>query len=240
MKIGVLLANNDDADFARRHPDDARKVAALLSALRPAWNYESVAVKDGVFPAAPGDFDGYVITGSPASVNELHPWIRRLEAFIVELEAARVPTVGLCFGHQAIAKALGGVVSANRDGWGLGTGETVFERFESWMEPPQKSLVLHAAHNEQVIVPPAQARVLGGSAHCPIGSFCIGRHIFTTEFHPEITGEFMCALLDHLSDHLDVATIARARASLERPVDSALFARWMVAFFEQGAARGGA
>ena len=231
--MAVLLTNDDTSAFAAHFPNDGQKVVEFLKPLRPDWSYEVVPVKDGVLPASPGEFDGYVITGSPASVNDGSlPWVRQLLEFIRAVHAARQPLVGLCFGHQAVARALGGLVARNAAGWGLGTAPTQWHLDRPWMTPPQATTTLMAAHNEQVIRMPEGALCLGGSDFCPIGSMQIGQHIWTTQFHPEMPLVFMQALLGYLTDKLDADTMARAHASLANAADVPLFGQWMVQFFD--------
>ena len=231
-RIAVLLTNDDRSAFAARFPNDGQKVIALLQPLRPQWHFEVVPVKDGVLPETAQAFDGHVITGSPASVNdERLPWVGLLLEFIRALHAARRPLIGLCFGHQAVARALGGQV-ARHHAWGLGTATTHWAQARPWMQPAQASSTLMAAHNEQVTRLPEGAQCLGGSDFCPVGSMQIGQHIWTTQYHPEMPLVFMQALLGHLADKLDAATLERARASLSQTADAPLFGQWMVQFFE--------
>ena len=151
LRIAVLLTNDDRSAFAARFPNDGEKVIALLQPWRPDWHFEVVPVKDGVLPASVQAFDGHVITGSPASVNdERLPWLPPLLDFIRALHAARRPLIGLCFGHQAVARALGGEVRRHNAGWGLGTATTQWAQTPAWMQPAQACTTLMAAHNEQV------------------------------------------------------------------------------------------
>jgi GMP synthase-like glutamine amidotransferase len=232
-RIAVLLTNDDTSAFAAQFPDDGQKVVQLLQPLRPDWTFVVVPVKDGVLPASLAAFDGHVITGSPASVNDDSlPWVGPLLDFIRAVHAARQPLMGLCFGHQAVARALGGQVARNAAGWGLGTAPTHWHADRPCMQPSQASTTLMAAHNEQVTRMPEGAVCLGGSEFCPIGSMQIGQHIWTTQFHPEMPRVFMQALLGYLADKLDARTLAQAHASLSEPVDAPLFGQWMVQFFE--------
>ena len=232
-RIAILLTNDDDSAFAQAYPNDGEKFAARLRALRPDWVYEVLSVKDGVFPPCAPAYDGYLITGSPASVNNATlPWVEPLMASIRELDRFQVPTVGLCFGHQAIAKALGGVVGHNPGGWCLGVAETDVKHAEGWMQPEKSHLNLFAAHNEQVLTPPAQARVLSQSDFCPVGSFAVGQHFFTSQYHPEISRQFMADLLAYLDGKLDAGLIAQARAQINDALDDELMFRWIVQFLE--------
>lgn len=232
--IGILLTSNDTSDFAKRFDHDGVRFTNLLAPLRPDWNFTTVSVKDGIFPDRPEAFDGYIITGSPASVQGRDAWILKLLEFIRETEARKVPQFGACFGHQALALALGGDVQRSPKGWGLGTSLTVFDRFAPWMEPRRETVRLYSAHQEQVTRLPDAAEVLGGDDFCPIGAFRIGSHVFTTEFHPEMTPDFIGGLVDYLADHLDAETIGRARTSLALEEDGRFFARWIAAFLEGG------
>ena len=153
MHIAVLMANTDDSAFAQAHPGDGSKFETLLHGLRPDWRVSVYAVKDGKFPAMDAVYDGWIITGSPASVHDSNAWVRQLEALIRRLVAEEQPLFGACFGHQAIAKALGGVVGDNPGGWVFGLVETVMEGV------PMR---LYAAHREQVLGLPEGAVGLGG------------------------------------------------------------------------------
>lgn len=234
-KIGILLTSNDTSDFARRFPDDGEKFIALLAPLRPDWTFEVIRVKDNVFPESPDAFDGYIITGSPASVNGSEVWIARLMEFIRMLSDRRINVFGACFGHQAIAVALGGTVAVSPKGWGLGIAKTHFAKTAPWMQPAHCELTLYAAHGEQVTKLPEGAVVLGGDEFCPVGAYRIGDHVFATEYHPEMTPDFIAALIDELDDDLDKATIGRAKASLAMPDQGKDFAQWIVNFLEYSA-----
>jgi len=233
LHIAVLLTNNDTSAFAAHFPNDGQKVVQLLEPLRPDWSFDVVSVKDGVFPSGPEAFDGYVITGSPASVNDDSlPWVGPLLDFIRAVHAARQPLIGLCFGHQAVARALGGQVARNAAGWGLGTAATHWHHTRPWMLPAQSTTTLMAAHNEQVTHMPEGAECLGGSDFCPTGSMQIGQHIWSTQYHPEMPLVFMQALLGYLADKLDNNTLARAHGSLQQAADVPLFGQWMAQFIE--------
>ncbi|MEZ5925703.1 MAG: gamma-glutamyl-gamma-aminobutyrate hydrolase family protein [Hyphomicrobiaceae bacterium] len=237
-RIGILMTATDTPPFAAEFPDDGEAFRTLLSPLRPDWQFSIVYVKDGEFPGHAADFDGYVITGSPATVTDDRPWIKRLLGLIREVEAVRIPVAGICFGHQAIALALGGKVERAAQGWGYGVSETRHERFAPWMTPAKETIRLYTAHRDQVTVLPIGAELLGGSDHCPIGSYRVGEHVFTTEHHPEMTAAFMRRLTDHLEDYLEPSIIARARLDIETPQDGGLMARWIVQFLERTPLRG--
>lgn len=223
MHIAILMTNTDESAFAAQWPKDGEKFGTLLGKLRPGWRFSVFSVKDGVFPESLSGIDGFLITGSPASVLDEAPWVAELLQLIAKIVAAQVPLFGACFGHQAIALAMGGKVGRNPGGWVLGLTRTQMEGAE---------ISLYAAHNEQILVLPEGAEALGGNPDCPVGSFRIGGRVLTTQYHPEMTPAFISALVDHLQGKLPDAVIARARASLANPADTQRIADRMIAFFE--------
>lgn len=231
MRIGILVTSNDTSDFAARHDDDGIKFRQLLQPLAPDWKFPIYPVWLDEFPDTPDACDGYVVTGSPASVNDSHPWVGRLLSFIRQANTARIPLFGACFGHQAIAVALGGKVGKWDKGWGLGVVDTGFTKARDWMEPFQDHMRLYAAHGEQVTQLPAGAEVIGSDAFCPIAAYAIGDRVFATEYHPEMTDDFMADLIGELHGKLDSATLDRARESLAQGQDGPAFARWIIGFF---------
>lgn len=223
MHIAILMANTDESEFAQRHPKDGEKFARLIGPLRPDWRFTTIAVKDGEFPADLSDYDGFIITGSPASVHDEEPWVHRLMQVIRDIRAADRPLFGACFGHQAIAKALGGKVEKNPGGWVFGLAKTQMEG---------APIRLYAAHVEQVTQLPEGAEPLGGNADCPFGAYRIGPRVLTTQYHPEITEDFASALVEEYRDKLPPEVAERAKASLIRPAETARMAQRIVDFFE--------
>lgn len=224
MHIAVLMTNTDESEFAQCHPKDGEKFAAMIRSVRPDWQVTSYAVKDGTFPTDDTRFDGWLITGSPASVHDDAPWIDELKALIRRLDRHRAPLFGACFGHQAIAEALGGQVGRNPGGWVFGLTETTMEG---------QPIKLYASHIQQVVRLPEAARVTGGNADCPMGSFAVGDHILTTQYHPEMSHAFITALVDEYADDLPEPVVTRARADLAaHRADSARIAERIARFFE--------
>lgn len=224
VHIAVLMTNTDESEFAQGHPKDGEKFTAMIHAVRPDWRVSVFAVKDGAFPVDDSRFDGWLITGSPASVHEDEPWIGRLKALIRKLDAEHSALFGACFGHQAIAEALGGSVGQNPGGWVFGLTETEMEG---------RSIRLYSSHVQQVLTLPPAARVTGGNAECPIGSFAVGDHILTTQYHPEMSHDFITALVEEYASELPAPVVAGARRALAAgKADSLEIAERIARFFE--------
>lgn len=238
-RIAILNNNTDTSAFAQRFADDGQKVAAGLRMHRPDWQYEVWHAHGGELPTDPDAYQGWVLTGSVASVNDGAPWMARLAELVRHLHRRQVPLVGLCFGHQMVAHALGGRVGASPGGWRIGTAPTHYRAAPCaglpWMQPAQATITLFAAHQEQVLQPPPETEVIGGDEFAPSAALRIGRHVFTTQYHPELSREFMRALLDEYGALWPPALVAQARQQIEQPVDAALFMRWAAQFLEQAA-----
>jgi len=232
VHVDVLLMNTDRSAFAQRHPDDAQKVITALQAVRPGWAYRNWAARDGELPPDPLAADAWVLTGSVASVIQPEPWMERTAQAVRQRHAAGRTLVGLCFGHQLIAQALGGAVGRSAGGFRLGVADTQITVQEPWMDPPLPRLSLFAAHEDQVQQAPPGARVLGSSAHCPVSAYAIGQHVLCTQYHPELTRPFMRDLLATFGPKFGATVAAQAADEIERPVDADTFMRWAAQFIE--------
>ena len=235
MHIAVLATNTDDSDFAARHPRDVEKFRVLMQGVRPGWKITAFDLPKGEFPEDVQGFDGFLIGGSPSSVHDEDAWIERLFLVIRAAYAAGKPLAGACFGHQAIAKALGGTVDANPGPFVLGTAETEVTAPAPWMEPVA-SFRLAAAHGEQVTELPPGAEVVGWTPGCPAAAYRIGDRVFATQYHPEMTPEFLAALVEEFAPHFPAEVGRAARESLASGTEGLRFAEWIARFFERSKA----
>ena len=238
MHLAVLVTNTDDSAFAQKHPKDGEKFPAMLHAVRPDWRFSVWQVKDGDFPETLDGLDGAILTGSPASVHDGEAWIARLLDLIRTMDAARLPMFGACFGHQAIALALGGTVGRNPKGYVHGLTHSRLTARAPWMADLPDTLRLYGSHVEQVTALPPGAQATASSEDCPIAGFVTAGRIYTTQHHPEMTPAFIAALTDEMADYLGPEVTARARASLAEPADGRAFAESVARFFETASAAG--
>ena len=236
MHLAILMTNTDESDFAQARPKDGEKFTVLVQEQRPDWTCEVFLAKDGEFPEDIQAFDGVMITGSPASVHDEAPWVGRLFDLIREMDAKEIPVFGACFGHQAIALALGGSVGRNPGGWAHG-----FVMTESVGDLPfgarPTQVGLYASHIEQVTEVPEGATVVASGPGCPVGGYLKGRHIFTTQYHPEMTDGFIADLVEFTADYVGDEVTEAARESLRNRADREAFGRQIVQFFEWAAAQ---
>lgn len=230
MRIAILMTNTDESEFSQQHPKDGEKWRNLIQPKRPDWTLRVFRVKDGEFPQNESEFDGWIITGSPASVHDDMPWIGQLLELIQRIYTAKTPMFGACFGHQAIAMALGGAVSPNPKGWVFGSVEMEATARPPWMEA--RRFWQYGAHIEQVSELPEGADIVLRHEDCPIGGFIISDHVFTTQNHPEMTHDFIAALIEELANDKPADVITQARESLRLSADNGLFSDCIIRFFE--------
>ncbi|MGP3697462.1 type 1 glutamine amidotransferase [Rhodobacter sp. NSM] len=184
MLIGILQTGEAPdvlSDKMGDYPDMFRR---LLGG--KGFEFRTYRVLDMDFPASVHDCDGWLVTGSRHGVYEDHAFIPPLEAFIREARDARVPMVGICFGHQIIAQALGGRVERSEKGWAV--GPTTYD----FAGDP---IVLNAWHRDQVIEPPDGAEVVAANHFCENAALLYGDFAFTVQAHPEFRDDFMDGLI---------------------------------------------
>lgn len=143
-------------------------------------------------------FDGVVITGSSASAYDALPWIERLSRAILDWADHGVPILGICFGHQILAQALGGRVEKNPAGWEVGTCEvelTEAGRNDYLFKGFPNRFPVMQSHQDVVTQLPPGAECLAANAICGIQAMRVGDKIRSVQFHPEYTKEHIEFLL---------------------------------------------
>ena len=230
MRIGLLMCDHIEDRFAGVSEDYPALFAARFGQFGAAHGTLRWRVYDlqaGQFPSSIDEFDLCLITGSRASVYEDLPWVAELLDWIRRLWQARVPTAGICFGHQAIAQALGGRVEKAETGWGGGVHRLTVTCSEAWMEPFQPTLDLLYLHQDQVVRLPEGAASLGGTDHCPMAFYRIGTSMLGLQAHPELSAAYLATVLADRRERMGAPVVEQALASLSRPTDERVVARWI-------------
>ncbi len=232
IRLGILQTNHDKSEeVGDAFPDDAHRFRDLFDALDVRFQYRIYMTIGGELPQSLDEQDAFLITGSPLSVLDKHIFTDDLLEFIRLSDAAQKPLLGACFGHQAIALALGGKVEKSPAGYNVGIEETRFHSKRSWMEPDHDSLPLYVFHEDQVTQLPEGCELLGSSKNCKIASFAKGEHIFTIQAHPEFSPEFMHCVLRYTQSSMPAKAVSDAYASLENKQLGDVFATWSSNFF---------
>lgn len=182
-------------------------------------------------------FDGALITGSPYGVYEEHDFIAPLKDFIHREMATNTPIVGICFGHQIMAEALGGQVEKSEKGWGVGIHtyeiDNNQELASSSLFDSVKTISCLLSHQDQVVSLSKFINRIGGSSFCPNGilDYMNGRGL-SFQMHPEFTVDFASTLLNSRRERIDPATFDEAKVSFSLESNRAMMITIIIDFFE--------
>lgn len=223
MKIGILQAGHSPEELKPSHGTYGDLYPRLLAG--HGFDFEIFSVVDSVFPNSVRQADGWLITGSKHGAYEDHAWIPPLEDFIRDTYADGRPLIGVCFGHQIIAQALGGKVEKFAGGWAVGRTE---------YRIGDQTFALNAWHQDQVVEIPEGARVIGISDFCRNAALVYDTRIWTIQPHPEFEPSFIDGLITYRgAGVVPPHQLQAARDALSAPVHNRDIAAQMAAFFKQ-------
>jgi len=224
MKLAILETGRPPGDLAQRFGDYPAMFAKMLG---PEFDVKVFDVESGEFPN-PADHDAFLITGSPAGVYEDLDWLPGLFDFIRAARNSRM--VGVCFGHQAMAEALGGHVEKSKKGWGAGLHRYTVTRPEPWLDGARE-IAAPASHQDQVVVQPPNTEITVSSDFTPYAGLAwTDRPAISFQFHPEFSPAFAKALIAERYDR--VPNPDAAIASLDAPDDNQRVAGWIRRFLK--------
>jgi GMP synthase-like glutamine amidotransferase len=230
IRIGLLEADHVSDRYLAIAGDYRDMFEAMVAAVDPEAVLVPYDVQRGELPDSPGACDAWLCTGSSASVYDDEPWIADLAELVRSIRDDGSPFVGICFGHQLLAHALGGRTERAGSGWGAGALPLEVKEPAAWMEPPLREVTLLYSHQDQVAALPADGRVLAAARHCPVAMLSVGSDMLGIQAHPEFATPYLRALLEDRVDRIGEAGTAAALASLDRPTDERVVARWILAF----------
>ena len=229
MRAGLLVVGH--VDPKSRHL--AGDYPELFSDLLAPVGIEVVpyAADEGRLPDSLDECDGWICSPSRGSVYDDEPWIRDMEHLIRDAVATERPFVGICFGHQLLAQALGGRVERASGGWGVGVQDYAVVETITGMQPAVANLALIASHEDQVVEVPAEARVIATAPYCRVAGLAVGERAWSVQAHPELVPDLADHLLAGRIDLIGAERVRTARSSLGRPTDHAVIAQWIAATF---------
>lgn len=207
-----------------------RMFESLFARQPIAAQFEVYNVMQGVYPPEDQRFDAYLVTGSKADSFGNDPWIVELKAYLLKLYQRGEKLIGICFGHQLLALALGGKTERATQGWGAGIHHYELAPTKAWMEPAVDRLTLLISHQDQVTALPEGATVIASSEFCPYAAYHIGDQVLCFQGHPEFIHDYSRALLDILQPTLGEQIYQNAMASLEHDHHGETVAEWMMRF----------
>jgi GMP synthase-like glutamine amidotransferase len=230
-RIGLLMCGHVDPLSRHLRGDYPELFGALLA--DHALELVRYDLDGGQFPDSERECDGWICSPSRNSAYDDLAWIADAEELHRRFVALEVPYVGICFGHQLLAQALGGAVAAAAHGWNVGVHEYEITRRQPWMAPGDERIALIASHQDQVVELPRDATCFATAPDetCPIGGMIVGERAWTLQLHPEFVPDLADHLLAGRVELIGADKVARARATLHQPLSRPTVAAWISRFF---------
>ncbi len=196
MRFACLVTGYPTQYTLERYGDYSQMFKELLS--QPGDSWTSFDCQSMAFPEDPCDFDVLVVTGSAADAHADAPWIRELNQYLALAHQKKVKILGFCFGHQAVANALGGRTGRNSAGWEAGLHE--MQLLPPFLETPYGAGMapfrILEIHQDHVIEAPPEAQVLAKTPDTPVQIFAIGDRVFCMQGHPEFKSDIVRDLVE--------------------------------------------
>ncbi|MBJ7537379.1 type 1 glutamine amidotransferase [Marinomonas transparens] len=235
MKIGLLAAGITPDTLLPSFGSYAGMFVTLLTKQNTAFEFETFNVRNDVFPNSVLQCDAWLITGSRSNVYEREPWMLKLNEWIRKIDENKQPLVGICFGHQIIADALGGEVAKFHGGWGVGIHQYDVVQGVASLPEHLTSFSICAMHQDQVVTKPPRAKVFAHSDFCQHAGLVYGEHILTLQGHPEFSKAYETVLIESLgkSGSFSAEIAEQGRQSVaQTTLDSFEVAAWVARFIE--------
>lgn len=234
MRIGILQCDSTNEEFRDEYGDYPLMFITLFHSIDPTIQFSVYDVRLGEYPEFTTECDAYLMTGSRFSVYDDESWIRKLEKYVVELHNKKHPLLGICFGHQMVARALGGKTGKAAQGWGVGVHSYRKIKTKSWLNPDLENFSLLAVHQDQVTQLPEGAELIAESEFCPNAAFRIDDHILTFQPHPELEKAYTKVLMDLREQILGPEIFAAGVKSLDSSIQPQVITQWMLNFLRNG------
>lgn len=231
--LGIIKADDVDVELRSQFGDTQGMFQRLFeSACSDQLALRSYDARELCYPDNLDECDGYLITGSRFCAFSDTPWIHQLIEFVRVLDRARKKLIGICFGHQCIALALGGSVVNAPQGWGMGVHEYQLLLSDVLSEVSKPTIRLRCSHEDQVERLPTRAKRLLSSEFCKNAGMVVESHFVSFQAHPEFCEDFTRHLILNREQDLG-SNFEPALASLDDEVDSIGVARSLVQFLER-------
>ena len=232
MKLTIVQTGAVPAHLQQQFQDYPMMFRQMFETTGAGLSFEDVNAQSAGLPD-PAKLESIVITGSPAGVYEDHAWLAPLRGFIRRAYDAGTPMLGVCFGHQIMADALGGVVQKSEKGWGLGRHTYRVMSRPSFMQDAPETLSVACSHQDQVIEKPASAEVILASDFTPnAGLFYRNGRAMSVQPHPEFEDDYASALVDLRRGRAPDAVIDTALGSMSTRSDTQALRGIIRKFFE--------
>jgi GMP synthase-like glutamine amidotransferase len=206
--------------------------SSLFAMHNPLVTLKFYDIQKGQYPKSLDECHGYISTGSRFSVYDNLKWVTEFSDFVRLLYQCEKKFVGICFGHQMIAHALGGKVEKSTTGWEVGIKRVnIFER-AGWMSPELDYYDLPVSHQDQVADLPKGSCLLGTNPFSKYSMYMVGKSALGIQAHPEIPPEYLKVLLSARKERIGKEKIEKAYKTLNRKTHQKVIVEWITRFLQ--------
>ena len=220
FKLGILVCDHINEKLQEQFISYPRMFDSLFSQIDGDFEVSYYFVIDNQFPENISECDAYMTSGSQFGANDDLPWIKNLIKFIQDLYHANKCFIGICFGHQLIAKALGGKVDKSNKGWGVGVHSSQIINKPAWMTEGIDNVDLIVSHQDQISQLPDDSKILSRNDFCPFSMIQVGDSFIGLQGHPEFTHQYSDCLMEIRKDRIPSDIISKGKLSLKMKTNS--------------------
>jgi len=230
MNIAILNAETLPQPAVENFGSYGDMFVELLQPFDSKLHFTQYFADQQQLPTNPDTYDAFIVTGSRHNAYDIDPWIIDLKHFIQQLQQQKRKCLGICFGHQIIAEALGGKVEKNEKGWGIGVGTFSIEKPPAWIETSQHAFNILISHQDQVSLLPDGATRIATNSFCPNGGYFIENHIFCLQGHPEFNREYIQFLIAKRHSAIGHEKVTSAHKQLNEMIIDKSLGKWIYNF----------
>jgi len=232
MKAAILQCDNVLAKFQPQFGNYPAMIEQIFDGVDLPLSFDTYDCRQDQFPGDINEYDFYITTGSKASAYEDSAWIGRLIELVRQLDKQQKKLIGICFGHQIIALALGGKVEKSGNGWGIGIARNRIISRPEWMSDGPAEINILVSHQDQITGLPDDTILIAENDFCPFFIVQWGNHFLSIQGHPEWNTDYSRTLINDRKSIIPPDRIKAALNSLQIAPDNALFVRLIMEFVQ--------
>ncbi|AJQ95275.1 glutamine amidotransferase-related protein [Gynuella sunshinyii] len=233
MKLNIIECDELHPDLINDYYSYGRMFEQYLGALDSELTFQYFSAINRQLPETLNQQEVYLLTGSKYGAYEDDIWIKELISWVAKAYQAGGRFIGICFGHQILAQALGGKVEKSTKGWGLGVRTVPTCDSSIWENYDKKTISLIYVHQDQVVELPAKASIIAGDDFCPVAGFRIDNQVLAFQGHPEFNELYARKLLDLREERFEKTIFQSGVTSLSKPTDARHLGKLMIRWIKK-------